>query len=270
MRIALIGCGSIGSAVTEALSREKSLGRLEVVYDLERERASRLALRSSGVRVAGSLEEVLSSDVDLVVEAASLRAAREVAPKVLEAGKDLLVMSVGAFGEPEFLREVVRLAGEKGRRIYLPSGAVGGLDALKSAAEAELEEVRLLTVKPPKSFAGNRYLQERGVDVEGLGERTVLYDGNALGAIERFPANLNVSVVLSLAGLGVEKTRVQIVADPEAVRNLHEVRVRGTFGEYLFRVENRPMPGNPRTSALAALSAIATLRGASSPLKVGT
>ena len=216
------------------------------------------------------MEDVLSSEAELVIEAASVAAARELLIPALRSGKDVLLLSVGALADVEFLREVEEAARKNKRRVHIPSGAVGALDALKSAREAELGEVKLVSTKHPKALEGAPYLAERGISLASLRERKVVFSGSASEAIAGFPANANVAIAVSLAGVGVERTRVEIVADPEARRNMHEVFARGSFGELYFRVENLPSPENPRTSHLAALSAIATLRRLAAPLQVGT
>ncbi|MEK6977382.1 MAG: aspartate dehydrogenase [Candidatus Hydrothermarchaeota archaeon] len=269
MRIALIGCGSIGQAIASAVAQKRQPLELEIIFDADGERADSLAGRV-GAKVAKSIEDILASDAEVVVEAASQEAVRTFAKGVLQGGKSLLVMSVGALADDDFRRELEEVARRKGVKIYLPSGAVGGLDALKGAALGGLDEVILITTKPPQGFRGNAYLARMGIDPDKVKEARVLYEGDARGAVEKFPANVNVAMTLSLAGIGAERTRVRVVVDPQTERNTHEVRVRGAFGEFAFRVDNVPSRENPRTSYLAALSAIATLKRIASPFQVGT
>lgn len=269
MRIALIGCGSIGQAIAGAVAQKRLPLELEIVFDADGERADLLAGRV-GTKVAKSIEDVLASDAEVVVEAASQEAVGAFAKGVLESGKSLLIMSVGALADDRFRGELEEIAGARGVKVYLPSGAVGGLDALKGAAVGGIEEVLLITTKPAQGFRGNAYLAGKGIDPEKIKEAQVLYEGDARGAIERFPANVNVAMTLSLAGAGAERTKVRVVLDPGIKRNIHEVRVRGAFGEFTFLVENVPFQENPRTSYLAALSAIATLKRIASPFQVGT
>lgn len=271
MKVALVGCGAIGSVLARAMAEHRVEAELVSVFDLSREKAAKLAsLFEKRPEVASSLKEVLSSNAELVIEAASVGAARELLIPALSSGKDVLLLSVGALANVEFLRQVESTAKEHRRKVHIPSGAAGALDALKSAREAELEEVKLVTTKPPRALEGAPYLARRGISLTKLKERKVVFSGSALEAIAGFPANVNVAVAVSLAGVGVERTRVEIVADPQAKRNVHEVFARGDFGELYFRVKNLPSPENPKTSYLAALSAIATLRRLSAPLQVGT
>ncbi len=271
MKVALVGCGAIGSVLARAMAEHRVEAELVSVFDLSMEKAVELAsLFEKKPALATSLEEVLSSNAELVIEAASVRAARELLIPALRSGKDVLLLSVGALADVEFLREVESTAAEHRRKVHIPSGAVGALDALKSAREAGLEEVKLVTTKPPRALEGAPYLAQRSISLAELRERRVVFSGSALEAIAGFPANVNVAVAVSLAGVGVERTKVEIVADPRAERNVHEVFARGSFGELHLRVENLPSPENPKTSYLAALSAIATLRKLSTPLQVGT
>lgn len=270
MKLALIGCGTIGKTIAKAIAEGVVPASLDVVYDRNKEKAEEVSrLFKRGTRVAEGIEDILGSDVKLVIEAASMRAVKLFAPQILEGGKSIMVMSVGAFLDKDFYREMEKTAEEKGLKIYLPSGAIGSLDSLKSASMARLYEVTLTTAKPPSALKDAPYLVERGIDAREIKEREVLFEGDALKAIEGFPLNVNVAAALSLAGIGAEETKVVVIADPSLDRNIHEISARGDFGEFKFRVENLPSPENPRTSYLAALSAIATLKKIVSPIEVG-
>jgi aspartate dehydrogenase len=211
----------------------------------------------------------LAQDITLVVEAASQAVCREIAPQVLVlvAGKDLMPMSVGAFADESFLQQMRDLAREHGRCVYLPSGAIGGLDALSAGAIDELDEVVLTTTKPPHAL--ERASMEQDVDLTTITEPTCIYDGPAIEAVRLFPKNVNVAAALSLAGAGVERTRVRIVADPEATGNSHRVEARGRLGAFTIELHLHPSPDNPRTSYLAVLSAIRTLKNLSEPIRFG-
>ncbi len=256
MRIALIGCGAIGKAIAGAIARREVDATLEVAYDRLTRKAEDIA-ELTGAKTARSIDDVLRSDVELVVEAASIEALKEFGLGVVNSGKDLLVMSAGALADDSFFAELLHAAKKGRKKIYVPSGAIGCLDALKSASIAKVSEVNLVTTKPPASL---------GVTAKS---RKKVFEGNAREAIKRYPVNINVSVALALAGLGLDKTKVSIIADPNATRNIHEIRVAGEFGELSARVTNVPSPDNPRTSYLAALSAIAMLKRIVSPLEVG-
>jgi aspartate dehydrogenase len=147
---------------------------------------------------------------------------------------------------------------------------VAGIDGLKSGAVGGIHLVELTTRKPPSGFEGNEYVKEKGIDLPSIEKEKTLFTGSAKEAVKFFPENVNVAASLSLAGIGPEATRVKIVADPSAAENVHEIKVRGEFGRLFVRVENVPSIANPKTSYLAALSAIATLKSISYPIRVGT
>ncbi len=269
MRIALIGCGAIGKVIAGAINDGTVDAVLECIYDLDLESSGRLASTvDPRPRVCETFREVLRSEADLVVEAASQTAVKSYAVRVLEAGKSLMVMSVGALLDEELLKTLGSVAERKKVKVYVPSGAVGGLDALKAASIGKIYEVKLTTTKHPRSLRDAPGLKDR----EGLGwgNKMVLYEGNAREAVRKFPANVNVSAAIALAGLGADKTTVRLISDPEAQDNIHEVAARGDFGAFTLRFRNLPSPDNPRTSYLAALSAIATLKRLSSSIEVGT
>jgi aspartate dehydrogenase len=181
-----------------------------------------------------------------------------------------MVMSTGALIDEELFKEITRIAKEKGRKVYVPSGAIVGLDNIKAAAVGPVEEVTLITRKPPKSFEGAPFLSMKRIDLSEIDEPLVLFEGSAREAVRLFPRNVNVSASLSLAGIGPDRTKVKIIADPKAKSIIHEIHVKGEFGEIMTRTINKPFPENPKTSYIAALSAIATLRKISGSIVVGT
>ncbi|MGQ9551615.1 MAG: aspartate dehydrogenase, partial [Candidatus Bathycorpusculaceae bacterium] len=222
-------------------------------------------------KIASDFAELVScKDVYLIIEAASQDAVRQYASKVLQAGKDLMIMSVGALVNSRLTNDIKNFAYNAGRKVYIPSGAIAGLDGLKSAAVDRVDQVTLTTRKPPKGLRNNSYIKQRGIRIDALSKPRTVYEGTAAEACKLFPANVNVAAALSLAGIGPEKTEVRIVADPTIRRNIHEIRVKGKFGEFKVRVENVPFAKNPKTSYLAALSAVATLRKITQHMLIGT
>lgn len=255
LRVLLVGCGALGGAIARGVAAMP--GATLTVFDVDAQHAARVA-RETGAPVAASLDEGLAG-ADLVVEAASQAALRDLAPRVMRQGKPLVALSVGAFVDAGFLDEVARLARETGARMLVPSGALAGLDAVRAASEAGLDEVTLVTAKPPEGFG-----------LKDLTEPRVLYEGSATEAVRLYPKNVNVAAALSLAGMGFERTRVRIVADPGLTTNTHTVHAKGAFGELTCRVENRPSPDNPASSYLASLAALALVRRFVSPVQIGT
>ena len=253
--------------IARAVDAGQVLGAaLVALCDRHRERAESLSATLASRPAVCDLDGVIEA-CEVVVEAASASALPEVARRALQAGRTVMAMSVGALLRSP---ELVALAEERGGRLLVPSGAIAGLDAVKAAVVAGVESVTLTTRKPPAGLAGAPYLVERGIDLSNIAEPTTLFEGSASEAVTGFPANVNVAAALSLAGIGPERTRVRIVADPTTGDNTHEIEVRGEFGRLTARTENRPSPDNPKTSYLAALSAVAALRGAVAQIRIGT
>ncbi|MHC1610366.1 MAG: aspartate dehydrogenase [Candidatus Methanospirareceae archaeon] len=282
IKVGVVGCGAIGSVICKAIDRDEVNGHelglgmeLKVLIDNHPERIERLCkslrkkpgiIKFDSTELDESLEEV-----DLVIECASQAAVREFIIPALKMGKDVMIMSVGALlCDPGLLEEIERISRDKGCRVHIPSGAVAGIDGLKSGAVGGIHSVELTTRKPPRGFEGNAYIRERGIDISSIKEEKTLFVGSAKEAVRHFPENINVAATLSIAGIGSEATRVKIIADPGTKENVHEIEARGEFGALSVRVENVPSVENPKTSYLAALSAIATLKRISHPILVGT
>jgi len=269
----LIGCGSIGSVIAKAID-DGEVGdiTLESIYDIVREHAERLASTlSRRPEIAEDADELLEDEkIQLVIEAASQDAVRQYAIKALSKGKNLMVMSTGALVDNEFFKEISRIAKERGRKVYVPSGAIVGLDNIKAAALRPIEEVVLITRKPPQSFEGAPLIRKKRIDLSKLDRPILLFEGSAREAVKLFPKNVNVSASLSLAGIGPDRTKVRIIADPQAKNITHEIHVKGEFGQIITRTLNKPFPENPKTSYIAALSAIATLQKICGSIIIGT
>jgi aspartate dehydrogenase len=267
LMIGVIGCGTIGAEICRAIDKGIVPARLVGICDIDLPKTNDL-LRSleKGAPVMDQAELIKASE--LVVEAVSKIVAPSIIREVLGCSKDVLVMSVG--GLLEGTDELLELAKSKGKHIYVPSGAIAGLDAVKGAIVGSVSKVTLTTRKPPAGLKGAPYIVEHEIDLESLQERTVIFSGPASQAVLGFPANVNVAAALSLAGIGSEKTIVRIIADPDCDKNTHEIEVEGEFGKLLARTENVPAPFNPKTSQLAALSAIGLLQRITSSLVVGT
>lgn len=215
------------------------------------------------------IEDLIHS-VDLVVESASQSAVSFIVPQALEAGCDVMILSVGALADKELREKLFELARKNNCKLYFPSGAVVGIDGLNSASSAGISSVTLTTRKPPSGLAGAPHIAALGIDLGKIEKETLLFEGPASEAVKAFPANVNVAATISLAGIGFEKTMVRVIADPSLSRNVHEIAVEGEFGKFTTRVENRPSPENPKTSYLAALSAISTLKKVLNPVQIGT
>jgi aspartate dehydrogenase len=177
---------------------------------------------------------------------------------------------VGAFSDKEYLAELQDLSNLNNSRILIPTGAIAGLDSIRSVKKY-LDSLSIMTTKHPKSLAGAPFFERSKIKLDDINSETVLFEGNASTAIELFPANVNVAVATALAGIGLEKTRVRILADPLISVNKHEIVAKGSFGEIHIIVQNVPSPSNPKTSYLASLSAIECLRGlCNESFRIGT
>jgi len=273
LKIGLIGCGSIGTIIAEAVEGG-TVGDVELmaVYDIVREQAERLVSKLSRKPIiAETANELIErGDLRLIVEAASQEAVRQYGFKVLEEDKDLMVMSAGALIDENLFEQISSVAKRRGRKVYIPSGAIVGLDNVKSAAIGKVYEVTLTTRKPPLSFEGAPFIKSEKIDLRALNEPLELYEGPAREAVKLFPNNVNVAASLSLAGVGADKTKVRIITDPGVKEIMHEIHVRGEFGELETRTLNKPFPNNPKTSFIAALSAIATLKKIAGNIVIGT
>ncbi|HEX2067046.1 MAG TPA: aspartate dehydrogenase, partial [Candidatus Thermoplasmatota archaeon] len=208
------------------------------------------------VRLAKSAAQLVEAS-GLVIEAANKGVVQTAVRDALAAGKKAMLLTIGALADDALREDLLALARKSGGKIYLPSGAVMGVDGVKAAAEADLKSVTLVTTKPPQ-----------GLDKK-TDRWTLLFSGPAREAVQRFPKNVNVAATLSLAGLGFDQTHVQVAIDPLATRNSHKVIIEGTFGRARIEVENLASPTNPATSYLASLSAIALLRRIVSPIEIG-
>jgi aspartate dehydrogenase len=269
--VGLIGCGTIGAGLAAAVDRgEAGPTWIASVLDVDFGRARHVAaaLRSRPNATA-TLDELLGdARVAIVVEAASQAAAASCARAVLSAGRSMLMMSSGALIDSVLFADLSRLAAERAVTFAVPSGAVGGLDAIR-AVRGELRELTLTSTKRPAALSGAPGFAPW--ESKPIERATVIYDGPAREAVRLFPANVNVAAAVSLAGLGPDRTTARVVADPQAPGNVHEVTAAGDFGQFTLRFVNRPSVENPRTSRLAVLSALEALRGmCSRGLRIGS
>lgn len=270
-RIGLLGCGAIGTQIAGAIDSGHVPARLTHVYDSSEAASARLAASlKSAPEIVENPHLLSSNPVDIVVEAASQDAVRDVALSVIQNRRDLMVMSSGALLDESILDVLAEACLDYNKTIYLPTGAIAGLDAIR-AVRGEIDSVSITTTKHPRSLRGARFFEDSGADPGSITGPTTIFEGSAAEAVPLFPANINVAALLSLAGVGGQKTRVRIVADPGASANTHRIEASGGFGRMDITVENVPDPANPKTSRLAVLSAIETLRAyCSGGIRIGT
>ena len=259
-RIGLLGCGAIGTQIALAIDSGKIPSQLTQIYDQSKESSAKLVSKLKNKPTIVENSHLLSlGPVDLVVEAASQQAVKDVALSILQNKKDIMIMSVGALLNESIFEVLTEACNEFKKQILLPSGAIAGLDAIKSVKD-ELDSLTLVTTKHPKSLKGAKFFETSKINLDSVKKQTMIFEGNAADAVKLFPANINVAALLSLTGLGSKNTQVRIVADPNTDKNTHNILANGKFGKISITVENVPDPNNPKTSRLAILSAIQTLR----------
>jgi len=251
MDIGIIGYGTIGRFLEKELSLLKPVDKI-YIYDVINN-----IPENKGIRV-DSVDEMLMKKPNLIIECASQDAVREYAVKVLSEGISFMILSVGALLERNLLEKVKFTAERNNIKIYIPVGAIGGVDSILSAGTKKIRKVELTTTKHPKSLNRND------------AKRTVIFDGVASEAVQKYPKNINVSAIITLASnMPGNLVRVRIISDPDIKINSHEIYLEGDFGKFHSKIENMTMPGNPGTSYTAALSALSLVKKILSPFNIG-
>lgn len=256
IKVGIVGYGAIGSTLAKYCENELSdKVKLIGIYDIDKKKAT-----------IKSLDQLIK-ECDMVIEAASVNIASEVLEKAIKAKKDVMIMSTGGVVGKEDLLDLAR---KNNCRVYFPSGAICGLDGIKAASLRKVNSVTLTTKKPPQGLRGAPYIEKKGIDLDSIKTEELIFEGSASEAVKAFPKNINVSASLSLAGLGVDETKVKIICSPGSKKNIHEIELDGESGTLFIKTENIPSPDNPKTSFLAVLSAMATLRGIIDSVRIGT
>ena len=275
--VGLIGCGTIGSELALAIDRGKvKKAALLFIYDKVQSVAVELKskLENSNTKTFSNFSQFISSpafaNADIIVEAASQDAVKKFAKTIIQSGKDLIIMSVGALTESDLLYELFDIASKKEVHIYVPSGAIAGIDAIRSVKHL-LKSVTISTTKSPKALAGAPFFEKTRINPESITKKRLIYEGSARDAVKKFPSNVNVAAALGLAGVGMDATKVKIIADPAISVNQHEITAKGKFGEIKIVLRNNPSPSNPKTSYLAVLSAVECIRSiCDDNIRIGT
>ena len=261
----------MGTQIALAIESGDFSATLTHVYDTSKDASASLVQKLTNKPEIVENPHLLSSQpIDIVVEAASQDAVKDVALSVLQNKKDLMIMSVGALLDESIYDILSDACKDFKKTIYLPSGAIAGLDGIKSVKD-ELESLSIITTKHPRSLKGAKFFETSDIDLDEINSTTTIFEGTAKTAVSLFPANINVAALLSLVGIGSEKTNVTIVADPNTDKNTHHIEALGKFGKMTFTIENIPDANNPKTSRLAILSAIQTLKKyCSDDIQIGT
>jgi len=272
MRIAILGAGTIARLFLEHIRKGDLGGGIEVAALCGRSQASPGAAlaREYAVPFVVGVEALVGTRPDVVIEAASHDAVREHLVHLLSARIAVVVLSGGALVDEALRERAENAAAKSGALMYVPSGGIGSLDALKAACIAGVDEVTIQVAKPPAAWKKIPYVEALGTDLDSLRAAVVLFEGSAREGVPHFPQNVNIAAVLSMAGIGFDRTRLRIVADPSLTYNTHTIRVRGASGLFSIVLENVPAPDNPKTAWLACYSALAALKQMNSSVRYGT
>jgi aspartate dehydrogenase len=263
-RLVFIGWGAINSRVGALLQQRGTPVEIAAIATVDTPDARAQLPRD--VPFLGSADQLAALKPDLVIEAAGRAAIAQWAPAALAAAPAMIIASTSAFSDDTLLAWLVELAERHGSRIEVPSGAIGGIDALAGAAVLGLDEVTHQIVKPPLAWKNTP--AEQLVDLDGLKDRVVFFAGSAREAAAAYPQNANATVVTALAGIGMDRTRVEMVADPAVIMNGHRIVARGAFGRMEMALENRPLATNPKSSELTALSLVRMIEHRVKPVVV--
>ncbi len=266
LRVGIAGLGAIGWKVATALATGMDGLTLVAVAGRDGAKTATQAAALPGTPRAVTPAE-LPALADIVVDCAPSAAFAALAHASVAAGRVFMSVNAGALLAN---LDLVDKARASGARVIVPTGALLGLDAVRAAAEGTIERVVMITRKPPNGLEGAPYLVERGITLAGLAEARMIFDGTATEGARGFPANVNVAAALGLAGIGPDRTRLQIWADPAVDRNIHTIEVEADSARFKLQIENVPSEENPRTGKITALSVIACLRSLTAPLRVGT
>lgn len=263
--VAIAGLGAIGRVLAHRLAGGVPGLTLACVAARDASKAQAW-LDEAGIACPIVPLEALPEHADLAIEAAPAAILEAICRPMLAAGRRVMVLSAGALlPRPD----LIELARRSGGQIIVPTGALLGLDAVTAAVEGEIHAVRMTTRKPPNGLAGAPYLKQNGITVEGLAEAKRVFSGTAREAAAGFPANVNVAAALALAGIGPDRTTIDIWADPAVTRNHHTIEVEADAARFTMSIENMPSE-NPKTGRITALSALAALRKIHAPLRIGT
>ena len=266
LTVGIAGLGAIGLHLARALDAGVQGLRLGAVSARDRTKAS--ATIASFRTPPAVVDNAALAECDIVVEAAPAAVFEEIALSAIARGRIFVPSSCGALLPRMHLVDEAR---KTGARIIVPTGALLGLDAVRAAAEGEVASVTIETRKPPRGLVGAPYLEQHGIDVLAVkDEKKLVFKGNAFDAAQGFPANVNVAAALALAGIGPQRTMIEIWADPHVTRNTHTIRVEAAAARLTMTIENVPSEENPRTGKITPLSILACLRGLTSTLKVGS
>lgn len=266
-RIGIIGCGNIGTEISRAVDKGDINVKISGCYDILKQKYETMLKKLKKIKPPFMEMENVIKNCDLLIECAKKDAVRNIFQTAVKYNRDIVFLSAGGVLD---CSDLIDVAKNKMINMYIPSGAVVGIDGLDAAKYLGIKQVTLITRKPPEAFKGNKYLLQKKVDINKITVETVVFDGTAREAVNDFPANINVAATLSIAGIGPDKTKVKIIIDPFIKANIHEIIVEGDFGRFKTITENLPSPENPKTSYLTSLSTIVLIKKIVEPIHIGT
>lgn len=268
IKIGILGCGAIGSRIARSIKTEcEDSAVVSALFDINPSKSANLAKHLPYKNIIQKSYQHLLDHCDLVVEAINAPDTHELIRQALLSKKDVLVMSVGKLFNGE---SVLKLAQKHGAQLLIPSGAIAGIDAIKAARLGRIHHITLTSRKPLYGFTDNAYVQQKRINLSKITKETVLFDGNVKEAVRCFPQNINVAATIALASGAKDKMRIRIATSPEFKVNSHEIDVVGESGRIVTRTENVVCPDNPKTSYLAVLSAVVTLKQYFGQVRIGT
>lgn len=267
MKVGIVGIGSIGGTVAKELDNGKIPGiELVALSARNRDRLESFSKELSNPVDIGNLNTWVTG-CDLVIEASGAATVDDIVRTSISHGKDVMILSVGALIENESL---MQLAQKANKRIHIPSGAIAGLDGIKAAALSDIQEIKIVNRKPPSALRGAPGADNARVNLDSLTKPYTLFSGTVAQGYRLFPANVNVAVAVSLAGIGVDKTKMEVVADPDISVNIHEIMLDSSIGRMHLYIEGKASENNPRTSASTPFSVLSYLQQMVSTIRVGT
>ena len=268
IKIGIVGCGAIGSRIAKSIENElKDIYQLTGLYDIKVQKSRDLERSLKIQRIVKSSLDNLLKTCELMVEAVNATNTRTIIYKALKAKCHVLAMSVGQLLNAS---DIFRLAGKNQCYLLLPSGAIAGIDAIKAISSVHIQSITLTTRKSISGFADLPYLMDRGIDLSQITKETILFEGDVDSAVKFFPQNINVAATIALASKAKKKITIRMITSPTFTTNSHEIEIVGDFGRLVTRTENVVCPDNPKTSYLAVLSAIQTLKEFGQNVKIGT
>ena len=270
-RIGIIGCGTIGQYVLDSVMAGKiENANIAVVCGRTDTSKGRARVAQYGIPWVTDFNEMMKSEMDVIIEAASHEAIEQYGVSILQAGIDLIPASLGALVDQALLQSLKVSAEASGSIIHIPSGGIGGLDALQAVVDEAVESVTMTSRKPPVAWKNIPAVDRMNLDLNHMKTPTLLFEGPAGDCVKDFPQNINIAAALSLAGIGFEQTQIRIIADPTVTRNTHEIECKSRAGTFKMVLENVPDPDNPKTTLMACYSVLAALKNLRSYYRVGT